>query len=159
MSSDLGKLSRHQVGEHGRSLVVSELEQRGASGVRLQRSGRCTELVASDRTKARTVTARVKTKSQGNWHTTTAEGASSPQRGDNDRFWVLVDLGVKGAGTSPAYFVMPDQWLRNHITKHHAWWLEIHGGTRPVTPSSQHVAIEPAAVEHWRDRWDVLGMF
>ena len=78
---------------------------------------------------------------------------------DGQRFWVLVDLGPRGGGDSPKYFVMPDGWIRRHIKEHHDWWLAIHGGQRPVNPASPHVAIQPNAVEEWQDRWDVLGIF
>jgi hypothetical protein len=68
---------------------------------------------------------------------------------------VLVDLGPGGGGPTN-YFVMPEGWIRRHIRKHYDWWLEIHGGRRPVTPGSPHVAIEPKAVDEWRDACEEL---
>jgi len=149
-------LTNQETAEKGRRSVANELQRRGAVDVTHYKQGWQIELRASDVGRTRTVTIRVKTKTRGNWHASVAEGASAGERSDNERFWVLVDLGPRGGGP-PKYFVM-EGWIRGHIRKHYDWWLEIHGGRRPVTPGSPHVAIEPKAVERWRDAWEELGI-
>jgi hypothetical protein len=153
-------MTNREIAEMGRRSVADERQRRGAFDVTHYKKGRQTELRASDMGRTRTVIIRVKTKTRGNWHATINESASAGERDrtDNDRFWVLVDLGPTGAGPTK-YFVMPDGWIRRHIKEHYDWWLEIHGGRRPVTPGSPHVAIEPQAIEEWQDAWNVLGIF
>ena len=155
---DPRKLTTKEVEEAGRRFVVRELERRGAVDVAHYKEGRRTLLRASDSRRTRRVTIRVKTKSRANWQASTDDIASAGRPDDNSRFWVLVDLAMGDTG-SAKYFVMPDRWIRNCIKEHHAWWLASHGGERPVTPGSKHVAIEPQEVEEWRDAWDVLGIF
>lgn len=150
-------MTRQEVGEKGRRSVAYELQRRGAVDVTQYKKGRQTELRASNARRTRTVVIRVKTKTRGNWHANISEGASAGERVDSDRYWVLVDLGPSGGAAR--YFVIPEQRIRRHIKEHYDWWLEIHGGRRPVTPGSPHVAIVPAAVAEWRDSWEVLGIF
>jgi hypothetical protein len=148
----------HQTAEAGRQFVVAELERRHAADVTFFKKDRQTEIRASNARRTRTVTIRVKTKTSGNWHANLKEGASRGLATSYHDFWVLVDLGPDGRH-GPKFFVMPDRWTREHIDRHHEWWLSIHGGQRPVNPASPHVAIEPAAVAEWQDRWDLLGIF
>jgi hypothetical protein len=145
----------HLTAAGGRQCVAAELERRGARGVRVVKNGRKTELQAMSTDGSRTVTIRVKAKTRGNWQASTAE-IDAPARIPGARFAVLVD---RERGPSSQFFVMPDDWLKDHTREHYEWWLRIHGGHRPVSPNSTHVAIEPEAVQKWHDRWDVLGIF
>jgi hypothetical protein len=151
------KLTTKEVEETGRRFVVRELERRGAIDVAYHKEGRRTLLRASDARRTRRVTIRVKTKSRANWQASTDDiGAAG--RVDDSWFWVLVDLAIGDAGPAK-YFVMPDRWIRNCIKEHHASWLASHGGVRPVSPGSEHVAIEREEVEQWRGSWEVLKIF
>ena len=100
---------------------------------------------------------RIKTKTTGDWQTTTALG--EPREPDNDEtsFWVLVDIGTD-PDRAPTFHVVPDWWMRNYIHWELQNHLRRHGGTRPNTPGSTHCAIKPADVAAWRGRWDTLGL-
>ena len=139
-------------------MVVAELKRRQAVDVTFFKKDRQTDLRASNARRTRTVTIRVNTKTSGNWHANLKVGASRGLASSYHDFWVLVARGPDGR-RRPKSFVMPDCWIREHIDPHHDWWPSIHGGQRPVNPASPHVAIEPAAVAEWQDRWDLLGIF
>ena len=150
-------MTTHEVAEIGRRAVFAELERRGGADVTHYKVGRQIELRASKVERTRTVAIRVKTKTRGNWHASITEAASAGQQVDRQRFWVLVDLDASGGVAK--FFVMPDDWIRRCLKDHYDWWLEIHGGERPVTPGSPPVAIEPEEVAQWQDAWGELGIF
>jgi hypothetical protein len=153
-----GRTNLHQTAQAGRHFVAAELERRNATDVTFFQKERQIDVRASNALRTPTVTIRVKTKTRGNWHASLKDGAARGLATSDQDFWVLVDLGP-GGQQPPKFYVMPDRWIREHIDEHHAWWLSIHGGQRPVNPASPHVAIEPAAVAQWQDRWDLLGIF
>ena len=141
----------------GGHLVVAELLRRGVGDVTYDDRQRSPEIVATDTTQSRAVTLRIKTKTTGDWQTTTALG--EPREPDNDEtsFWVLVDIGTD-PDRAPTFHVVPDWWMRNYIHWELQNHLRRHGGTRPNTPGSNHCAIKPADVAAWHGRWDTLGL-
>src|SRR3954447_8537060 len=98
----------------GGHLVVAELLRRGVGDVACDDRQRSSEIVATDTTQSRAVTLRIKTKTTGDWQTTTALG--EPRQPDNDEtsFWVLVDIGTD-PDRAPTFHVVPDWWMRNYF--------------------------------------------
>ena len=116
------------------------------------------DILASDVEQHRTVTIQVKTKTTGSWHSTITRGEARTEPDDEDRFWVLVDIG-RDPELPPGYWVVPEWWMLNHIYVRHHEWLAEHGGQRPRNPDSKHFGIFPKNVTEWRDRWDLLRIF
>jgi hypothetical protein len=67
---------------------------------------------------------------------------------------VFVDLG--GA---PRYWIVPDGWIRNDIHEAHQQYLNKHGGHRAQNDDSNHHSINESRLEHWHNKWDILGIF
>jgi hypothetical protein len=147
-------LDKARAGIH---FVVAELHRRGARSVTVAQTGQTFEISATDPQSDRRVTLRVKTKTVGDWQTSTRLGEPREPDPNESRFWTLVDIG-KDPSTAPRYFVIPEWWVLNYIHNEIESHLAHHGGVRPVSPDSTHCAIRPADIEEWRDRWDVLGI-
>jgi hypothetical protein len=140
-----------------RERVARELRLRGAGRVTEVQSGNVFELHATDTSGRREVTLRVKTKSSGDWQTTTTIGKPREEKRAETKFWILLDTGQRGAD-GPGFFVVPDWWMCNYVHDEFEAHLRSHGGQRPVNPTSTHCAIHSGDVERWRDRWDQLGI-
>jgi hypothetical protein len=137
---------------------VRELRRHGAGQVTEVKTGNVFELHATDTSRRREVTLRIKTKSSGDWQTTTKIGEPREEKQAETKFWILLDTGQRGAD-GPGFFVVPDWWMCNYVHDEFEAHLRSHGGQRPVNPASTHCAIRPGHVERWRDRWDQLGIF
>jgi hypothetical protein len=151
------KLKNHQVGQAGEHFVAAELHRRGAHAVTFSGNMPAIDVLASDVDQTRTVAIQVKTKTAGTWQTTTRRAAPRPEKPDDARFWILVDIG-KDSELPPAYFVVPEWWIRNYIYEGFREYLAQHGGARPNAPESTHYSLKPADMEEWRGRWDLLGI-
>ncbi|TVR76278.1 MAG: hypothetical protein EA415_01415 [Sphaerobacteraceae bacterium] len=101
------------------------------------------------------VVVRVKTKSSTshNWHAHLHEAEPTS---DQRRVWALVDVSSTSEQLS-SVFVVPEEWMVEDIKRAHEAFLQSHGGTRPVTPDSDHHAIARDRVEQWKDAWHVLS--
>lgn len=60
-------------------------------------TGNVFELQATDKSGRREVTLRVKTKSSGDWQTTTTIGEPREEKQAETKFWILLDTGQRGA--------------------------------------------------------------
>ena len=152
----MGKPTPHQVGRAGEHLVAGEILRRGGNAVTFAGNMPDIDVLASDSGQDRTVWIQVKTKRGGRvWQTRTTRGMPRDAEESPDRFWVLVDL----SGDDPIYYIVPEWWMQNDIYEAHQRYLESHGGERARTKDSTHHAIPVTRVEHWQDRWDLLGIF
>lgn len=100
------------------------------------------------------VAIRVKTKSSTSqtWHAHLHEAdVDSITR----RIWALVDVSNDEQPSS--IYVVPESWITDDIQRAHEEYLARHGGTRPVTPDSDHHAITKDRIEQWNDAWHVLS--
>lgn len=152
------KLNNQQVGRVGEHFVAAELHRRGAYAVTFSGNMPNIDILASDVEQTRTVAIQVKTKTSGTWHTTILRGEPREAAADEDRFWVLVDIG-RDPELPPAYWVVPEWWMLNHIHVRYHERIAIHGGARLRNPDSKHFAIIPKNVEEWRHRWELLRIF
>ena len=150
------ELTNQEKARLARERVVRELRRRGAGQVTEVKTGNVFQLQATDASGRREVTLRVKTKSSGDWQTTTRIGEPREEKQSERKFWILLDTGQRGVG--PGFFVVPDWWMCNYVHEEFQAHLRSHGGQRPVNPASTHCAIHPGDVERWRDRWDQLGI-
>jgi len=151
----MANLKPHQVGQAGEHFVAAELHRRGAYAVTFSGNMPNIDVLASDAEHGRQAAIQVKTKTSGTWHTSTERGAVRTEADADNRFWVLVDIG-RDPAPPPAYFIVPEWWIRNHIHERYQAYLASHGGQRPRNPRSTHFAIKPRDVEQWRDRWELL---
>jgi len=151
------KLKNQQVGQAGEHYVAAELHRRGAYAVPFSGNMPDIDILASDVGQTRTVTIQVKTKTAGTWHTTVLRGEPRDERADEDRFWILVDIG-RNPEVPPGYWVVPEWWMVNHIHTRYQERISALGGTRLRNPDSKHFAIIPKNVQEWRNRWDLLGI-
>ena len=55
-------------------------------------------------------------------------------------------------------YVVPEWWMRNDIYDTHAENLRSHGGSRALSPDSDHHAIRTERVAQWLGRWDQLSV-
>jgi len=144
-----------QTGRAGEYFVAGEIHRRGGWAVTFSGNMPGIDLLASDAEHARTVYVQVKAKRSGTWHASTRRDAARREPvADENRFWVLIDLGL----WPPSFYVVPHWWMQNDIHEHHEAYLARHGGRRAVNPSSTHHAIPASRVQDWRDRWDVLEL-
>ena len=152
------KLKVQQVGQAGEHFVAAELHRRGAYAVTFSGNMPNIDILASDVDQFRTVAIQVKTKTAGTWHTSILRGEVREEKADEDRFWILVDIG-RDPEVPPAYWVVPEWWMLNHIHVRFRERIAVHGGARLRNPDSKHFAIVPKNVAEWRGRWDLLGIF
>lgn len=152
------KLKNQQVGRVGEHFVAAELHRRGAYAVTFSGNMPNIDILASDVAQTRTVAIQVKTKTSGTWHTTILRGEPRAEPLDENRFWVLVDIG-RDPELAPAYWTVPEWWMLNHIHVRYSERIAVHGGARLRNPDSKHFAIIPKNVDQWRHRWDLLGIF
>lgn len=153
------KLNPTQVGRAAEHYVVAEIHRRGGYAACFGGNMPEIDILASNADQTRRVTVQVKAKYGGrDWQTTTLRGKSREPEADDEtfRYWVLVDLRPD----APLYFVMPEWWIQNNIHEEYRGYLARHGGVRPgKNPESTHHAIKTFRVDHWLDRWDLLGIF
>jgi hypothetical protein len=147
-----------QVARAGEYFVAAELNKRGAFAVPVARNMPKIDIIACNSEGSRTIHIQVVTKrGKTNWHSSIVGCQPMAPKGDEDHFWVFVELG--DVQTSPRYWIVPDWWIRNDIYRAHQAYLERHGGTRPRNPTSTHHSIDERRLEQWEDRWDILGIF
>lgn len=149
------KLKPAQVGRAGEFFVAAEIHRRGGYAVTFAGNMPGIDILASNVDHTRQISLQVKTRTAGTWHAQVPRDAQQgPLIDDESAFWAFVDL----SGGQPGYYFAPRSWVRNDIWESHGAFLDRHGGTRPVTPTSTHHAITDARIEQWYDRWDVLGI-
>lgn len=54
------------------------------------------------------------------------------------------------------FFLLSAGELQEIVRGVHQWWLDEHGGTRPVTPESMHTAVSPENLAKYEDRWSLI---
>jgi hypothetical protein len=143
----------YQVGQAAEHLVAAEIYRRGGFAALFVGNRPTADLLASSPDQKRTVSIQVKTKTSGTWQTTILKGKRTKSDPSPTRFWVLVDIGRDPAG-APSYWVVPESWMLNHIYER---TRRLKLDQRPS--GTKHFAIKLPAVEQWRDRWDLLGIF
>ena len=149
--------SNQQTARAGEHFVAGELNRRGAYAVTFAGNMPRMDILATDRSQARTVRIQVKTRRVGSWQTSIDEGKKCRVRIDEESFWVFVDLGK--VDEPPGYFIVPESWIRNDIYRAHQAYLKRHGGRRKAGSDSKHHSITPKRIEAWRHRWEILGVF
>jgi hypothetical protein len=148
--------SNLQVARAGQFLVAAELSLLGVGDVRFIAERIRKELHATSADRRRTVEIKVKTKRAGTWQPSLREAEPQPAATENDRFWIFVDLSKPKV--RPGFFVVPEPWIQRDIREVHQAYLARHGGSRAVTPDSQHHAVREDRIAEWKERWDVLGL-
>jgi hypothetical protein len=152
------KLNNQQVGRTGEHFVAAELHRRDAYAVTFSGNMPDIDILASDVSRARTVSIQVKTKTTGTWQTSTRRGRPREENPYETEFWIFVDVG-RNPEIRPHYFVVPSWWIENSIHVEHQAYIARHSGQRARSPQSTHHAVPLSRVEQWRERWDVLGIF
>lgn len=145
------KLTSQQVGRTGEAFVVAEVHRRGGYATAFAGNMPSIDVFASDREQCRFVYLQIKTKTAGDWQTSTKNALECAPNDHEDHFWVLVDIGK----SVPEYFVVPRWWIQNWLavsTKETAARRLASGST------STHARIPPKAVERWRGAWAELGI-
>jgi hypothetical protein len=143
--------ARLTVNERGIAAVVEEVTRRGGHA-RVELEGNKREVVVTGDGDAGEVRLVVRARTAGGWQTKASYGEPRAEEEHPTTFWVLVHLAP---GTAFCY-VVPEWWIRNDISEKHDDYLRSRGGTRPVSPDSDHHAIGTERVAQWIDRWDQL---
>ena len=114
------------------------------------------DILASDLADSRRISIQVKSKSSGSWHARFPRDAAECSDDPAETcFWIFVDhLGSE----HPAYFIAPRWWVRNDIWRDHTAYLACYEQKYGYPRTSEHHGIRVGRIEHWRDRWDVLGI-
>lgn len=143
----------HGTADRGRMIAATELARRGAR-VEEVRDGRRRLLSATVPGASSSVLLRVKARTGGTWQGDTRDGVPNPVPPSTPTFWLFVDLST----VRPAFYVVPDDWMRRDIYADHQRYLQRHGGQRAHTLDSTHHAIQLKRIAEWRDRWDLVGL-
>jgi hypothetical protein len=150
--------ARLTVNERGIAAVVEEVTRRGGHA-RVEQDGNKREVVVtgdsdsdSDGGNPTEVRLVVRARTAGTWQTKASYGEPRAEEEHPTTFWVLVHL----ASGKAFCYVVPEWWIRNDISEKHDDYLRSRGGTRPVSPDSDHHAIGTDRVAQWLDRWDQL---
>jgi hypothetical protein len=147
--------SQRETVQAGMHLVAYEIYRRGGTArVEIgkdQSSGQNVVNVSFGTGDEPTIRIKTKSSTSSNWH---AHLHEADVDSNTRRIWALVDVS-KDEHQSSIYLV-PESWIIEDIKRAHAAFLASHGGTRPVTPDSDHHAITPDRVEQWKDAWHVL---
>lgn len=150
----MAKLKPDQVGRAGECFVAAEIIRRGGYAVTFSGNMPGIDIIASSADHVRRITIQVKTKSSGDWQTSTTRGREWDADPCDGRYWVLVDIGKD----HPEFYIMSAHWIENDIAITDKAYLAAHGGERARGGSSTHHSIQRRRVEQWHDRWDVLGI-
>ena len=137
--------------ELGIAAVVEEVTRRGGHA-RVEHEGNKREVVVTGDGDEGEVRLVVRARTAGGWQTKASYGVPSAEEENPTTFWVLVHLAQGRAFC----YVVPEWWIRNDISEKHDAYLRSRGGTRPVSPDSDHHAIGTERVAQWIDRWDQL---
>lgn len=148
-----GNQQAKATGNLGKQLVVNKLSGIGARVVVV--AGNANRLTACGRKSTQEISLRVKTCKNGPWHIPVSEGSKARERTGDTDFWVLVDITDIH---QPRFYIIPDNWLRNYIYTRHQAFLMAHGGTRPISPDSDHHQVTVDDVAQWNERWDLLHL-
>jgi hypothetical protein len=143
--------ARLTVNERGIAAVVEEVTRRGGHA-RVEREGNKREVVVTGDGDGGEVRLVVRARIAGGWQTKASYGEPTAEEDNPTTFWVLVHLALGKAFC----YVVPEWWIRNDISEKHDEYLRSRGGTRPVSPDSDHHAIGTERVAQWIDRWDQL---
>ncbi len=146
------KLTTQQVGRAGEAFVVAEVHRRGGYATAFAGNMPAIDAFASDRDQRRIVYLQIKTKTGGDWQTSTKRGARRMPADNEERFWIFVDI----AKPTPEYFVVPQWWIQNWLFE--STW---HTVARRLAErsTSTHARVPGKALEEWRDAWHGLGIF
>ncbi len=147
------KRNNQQTARSGEAFVVAELNRRGAYAVPFAGNMPGIDILATNINRSRVVKIQVKTKTKGDWQTSTDEGRPSHEKTKEDTFWILVDIGPDPE-QPPKYYICPEWWIRNDIHQNHHEYLR----KNPNYRSKLHTITE-SRVARWQNRWDVLGLF
>ncbi|HSD24857.1 MAG TPA: hypothetical protein VLB79_11095 [Solirubrobacterales bacterium] len=145
--------TNYQVAQAGEHLVAAEIFRRGGYAALLIGNRPKVDLFASSPEQDRTVSIQVKAKSdgkRGGWQTKTTYGERRKKDPEENAFWILVDVG----NVPPRFWIVPEWWMLNYIYER---TKRLKLDTRPG--GTTHFAIRLPAVDEWRDRWDLLGIF
>ena len=130
------------------------LSRAGYAGTesRVEHVGNAREVVVNGEGHDGQVRLLVRARTAGDWHTRASYGEPRAEDEHPTAFWVLVHLGP---GTAQCY-VVPDWWMRNDIYDTHEDSLRTRGGSRALSPDSDHHAMRTKRVAQWLGRWDQL---
>jgi hypothetical protein len=145
--------ARPTVNERALAAVVEEVTRRGGHA-RVEREGNKREVVVTGDGDGGAVRLVVRARTAGTWQTKASYGEPRAEEEHPTTFWVLVHLALGKA----LCYVVPEWWIRNDISAKHDDYLRSRGGTRPVSPDSDHHAIGTERVAQWIDRWDQLDV-
>ena len=145
------KLTTQQVGRAGEAFVVAEVHRRGGYATAFAGNMPSIDVFASDREQNRFVYIQIKTKTVGDWQTSTKNAIESARIDQEDHFWVLVDIGK----SVPEYFIVPRWWIRNWLYENAKDAMARRLATGSTTT---HARIPPKMVEQWRGAWEELGI-
>ena len=96
----------------------------------------------------------VRSRTSGDFQTSSAYGKARRPEKFPTRFWVFVDLFPE----TTIFYVVPEWWIQNDIFEKHQQFLDAHGGTQPVSEESNHHGIDTQRVAQWAGRWRQLGL-
>jgi hypothetical protein len=82
------------------------------------------------------------------------KGCESPSPPRRNEWFVLV--GLRGPTARPDFFIVPRNVAATYIYVGHLAWLSVPGKTgQPHQPNTMR-DVEPQAVKHYKERWDLL---
>lgn len=156
-SEEMRGARNQQTARAGEYFVAAELNRRGAYAVTFAGNMPIIDVLATDLAQTRTVSIQIKTRRSGSWQTSINEGRECTPNEEETKFWIFVDIGK--IELSPAYYIVPDWWIRNNIYEAHKEYLSRHSGSRPVSSESTHHSIPEKRIRQWKNQWDLLKLF
>lgn len=135
--------------------MAAELNRRGAFATLYLTNTPRVDIVAMAPDGRQSVNIQVKTKgsTSKSWQWQ-AERAEQEREAPASDYMVLVDL----QSSQPDYYVWPLRVIADKCYARHQAWIKSHGGQRPRTPGSQHMAIYMTQIEAGKDAWHLLGV-
>jgi len=146
-------MSNFDTAAKGINATIELIEQRGGKSVRRYKEGNKT-FISFVGVHGKEVTVTVRTKTYGDWQTSTTYGTPQKENPNESNYWVFVDIGVKPY----RFYPVPLWWIANNIHERYQAYLKKFGGHRKYNDDSTHHKVTLERIRRWEGQWDEMGL-
>ena len=129
------------------------IEKRGGRNINLHKEGH-KKFITFVSMKGKQIKVTVRTKTYGDWQTSTTYGKASQENALENEYWVFVDLGMDPF----RFYPVPLWWITNNIYEVYETYLKRYGGHRKYNDESTHHKVTLERIRRWEGQWDKMGL-
>ena len=137
----------------GIQATMDMIHQRGGSDIELCKEGHRKFITFASLT-GKKVKVTVRTKTYGDWQTSTTYGEPRKENALENEYWVFVDIGME----PPRFYPVPLWWISNNIHEVYEEYRKRYGGHRKYNDDSTHHKVTLERIRRWEGQWDEMGL-